>query len=193
MDSLEFGEVESLALMSVYSRRSALSVGERLDDRVRILLELIKDLRTRDQKALVMLFGLDGNGHRTLKEIGKHCGYKGPVTTERARQITLTAIRALKRSYGLKMSDERKISKERRTMRNCSRCKAMEPDIHPGSSHWERREDVSLIPAWSTLCYKCGIELYRDAYDECDGCFEEDYKLIKKKQKNSVDKLELSS
>ena len=57
--------------------------------------EAINSLREKEQIVLRMRFGLDGNGVRTLEEVGHVFG----VTRERIRQIEQKAIRKLRHSY----------------------------------------------------------------------------------------------
>lgn len=52
----------------------------------------------RELKIIIMYFGLDGKGHRTLQEIGDKYG----VTRERIRQILSVALKKLKKYHDLK-------------------------------------------------------------------------------------------
>ena len=108
MDGLEFGEAEGLALMSIYSRRSALSVEDRADDRSRILSDLMKDMSEQDIRVLTMRLGLDGKGSYTHDEISKGCGFNGGnVTKDRARQIVQRAVTRLRTAYKFMMYKDR--------------------------------------------------------------------------------------
>jgi RNA polymerase sigma factor (sigma-70 family) len=60
-----------------------------LDDRLGVLLG---SLETRDRQVMVLRFGLDGEGPRTLDEVGKALN----VTKERVRQIEMRALHRLK-------------------------------------------------------------------------------------------------
>jgi RNA polymerase sigma factor (sigma-70 family) len=62
---------------------------EALDDRLAVLLG---SLETRDRQVMVLRFGLDGEGPRTLDEVGKALN----VTKERVRQIEMRALHRLK-------------------------------------------------------------------------------------------------
>ena len=68
-----------------------------LDTRDRELREAVKDvlktLTPREQKVLILRFGLDGKGYKDLTEVGKHAG---EVTRERIRQIEARALRKLR-------------------------------------------------------------------------------------------------
>ena len=55
-------------------------------------------LNGRELKIIIMYFGLDGKGHRTLQEIGDKYG----VTRERIRQILSLALEKLKKYHNLK-------------------------------------------------------------------------------------------
>ena len=56
------------------------------------LAEVLNTLKPREQEVLTLRYGLDGNGTRTLEEVGKEYG----VTRERIRQIEMKAIRKLR-------------------------------------------------------------------------------------------------
>lgn len=56
------------------------------------LLKFVNKLRPREIKVLTLRFGLDGNGQRTLEEVGQQFG----VTRERMRQIEVKALSHLK-------------------------------------------------------------------------------------------------
>lgn len=60
-------------------------------EQVEELLKRIPDKRSR--KVVILKFGLDGGGERTLEQIGKAIG---SVTRERARQILVRALERLK-------------------------------------------------------------------------------------------------
>ena len=60
-----------------------------LDDR---LGKLLGSLETRDRQVMVLRFGLDGEGPRTLDEVGRALN----VTKERVRQIEMRALHRLK-------------------------------------------------------------------------------------------------
>lgn len=60
-----------------------------LDDRLGVLLG---SLETRDRQVMVLRFGLDGEGPRTLDEVGTALN----VTKERVRQIEMRALHRLK-------------------------------------------------------------------------------------------------
>jgi RNA polymerase primary sigma factor len=52
---------------------------------------MLGELSTKDAEMLTMRFGLDGNGQRTLEEIGAHFG----VTRERIRQMEASTLKVL--------------------------------------------------------------------------------------------------
>ena len=56
------------------------------------LAELLNTLTPREREVLTLRYGLDGNGNRTLEEVGKDFG----VTRERIRQIEAKALRKLR-------------------------------------------------------------------------------------------------
>ncbi|MDT9186274.1 MULTISPECIES: sigma-70 family RNA polymerase sigma factor [Limnospira] len=59
--------------------------------------QVLSTLDPRYQKVLTLRFGLDGQGERTLQEIGDSCG----LTRERIRQIQNQAIKQLQLTYGV--------------------------------------------------------------------------------------------
>lgn len=64
-----------------------------LDERLSVLLG---SLETRDRQVMVLRFGLDGEGPRTLDEVGRALN----VTKERVRQIEMRALHRLKDQGG---------------------------------------------------------------------------------------------
>jgi RNA polymerase primary sigma factor len=56
------------------------------------IFEVLDTLSPREEKVIIMRNGLDGNGQRTLEEIGKEFN----VTRERIRQIEAKAMRKLR-------------------------------------------------------------------------------------------------
>ena len=69
------------------------------------LNKLIQRLDSRDRTILSMRFGLDGEGTRTLREVGKKIGR----TPERVRQLQLKALNKLKKLY-VEIGDENKFN-----------------------------------------------------------------------------------
>lgn len=61
-------------------------------DRVKNLLTLLEDLDDRERQVLILRFGLDGDGERTLEEIGSVFS----VSKERIRQIEAKALGRLR-------------------------------------------------------------------------------------------------
>lgn len=55
-------------------------------------------LNGKELKIIIMYFGLDGQGHRTLQQIGDEYG----LTRERIRQILAAALKKLKKYHDLK-------------------------------------------------------------------------------------------
>ena len=56
------------------------------------LIEVIKSLTEREQKVILLRFGLEDGKPRTLEEVGKVLG----ITRERIRQIEAKALRKLR-------------------------------------------------------------------------------------------------
>ena len=56
------------------------------------IFEVLDTLTPREEKVIILRYGLDGNGQRTLEEIGKEFD----VTRERIRQIEAKALRKLR-------------------------------------------------------------------------------------------------
>lgn len=56
------------------------------------LIEVIKSLTEREQKVILLRFGLEDGKPRTLEEVGKVFG----ITRERIRQIEAKALRKLR-------------------------------------------------------------------------------------------------
>ena len=56
------------------------------------LMEVIKSLTEREQKVILLRFGLEDGKPRTLEEVGKVFG----ITRERIRQIEAKALRKLR-------------------------------------------------------------------------------------------------
>ena len=63
------------------------------EELVRIMDELLGMLTDRQQQVLRLRFGMGGDGHHSLEEIGKILG----VSKERARQIEKQAMEKLQR------------------------------------------------------------------------------------------------
>ncbi len=70
---------------------SPAEIGDREELR-RLLTDRLATLTEREQRVVVMSFGLDGNGDRGLEEIGDAVG----LSAERVRQIILGALRRLR-------------------------------------------------------------------------------------------------
>jgi RNA polymerase sigma factor (sigma-70 family) len=51
-------------------------------------------LNAREQAVVVLRYGLDGRGSKTLEEVSRHLG----VTRERVRQLEMRALRKLRRA-----------------------------------------------------------------------------------------------
>src|SRR5260370_40421260 len=62
------------------------------------LSELLEVLDDRERKIILMRFGLDGGGPKTLEEVGK----KFRVTRERIRQLQNIALAKLRRALSKK-------------------------------------------------------------------------------------------
>jgi RNA polymerase sigma factor (sigma-70 family) len=90
---------EAMALAAVVGPRAALlpgpeeMAGASMSHRA-ILSAMSTNLRPRERLALSLIWGLDGQGERTLKEAGDEIG----VSPERCRQIAAKAMRKLRHS-----------------------------------------------------------------------------------------------
>ena len=63
-------------------------------DPVKLVFEMLKDLKERPRSVIIKRFNLDGKGEKTLEEIGKELG----VTRERVRQIQSEALKKLSKA-----------------------------------------------------------------------------------------------
>jgi len=89
------GDDERRVLGDVVKDESAVSPAEELEwkNLIGILDRLLEQLDDRERTILRLRFGLDGQGEKTLEEIGRHFG----LTRERIRQVQNEALHKLRR------------------------------------------------------------------------------------------------